>query len=232
LERPESLISPARFDELLGAQMRLWSRGYPGTKCVIVKATSSAARLAPLVLANSETRAIYLNQRAQSAITTLLAGQNSPIDLRGHGPGRMQRLCVRLGRSLKPLHALSLGELAAMSWLAESLCRYDVLARFPRQVLAVDFDEFLVDVAAGMRQVLAQFGLPIDEHWLSQLATSPVLTRYSKAPEHPYGPTLRAQVLDHARREHGAEIQKGLVWLAALAESDQTVATLLDGPTK
>jgi hypothetical protein len=233
LRQPESLLSPARFDELLTAQMRLWSRGYTQTNCVVVKATSSAARLAPLILADNTTRAIYLNQRAESAITTLLAGQNSPIDLRGHGPGRMQRLCARLGRAVTPLHALSPGELAAMSWLAESLCRRDVLARFPGQVLAVDFDEFLADIAGGMRHVLAQFRLPIDERALSQLATSPVLTRYSKAPEHAYGPLLRAQVLDQARREHRAEIGKGLAWLAALAESDDTVATLLeDGPSR
>ncbi len=227
LRQPESLLSPARFDELLTAQMRLWSRGYAETTCVVVKATSSAARLAPLILADNNTRAIYLNQRAESALATLLAGQNSPIDLRGHGPGRMQRLCARLGRSLKPLYALSPGELAAMSWLAESLCRFDVLARFPGQVLAVDFDEFLEDVARGMRHVLAQFRLPIDERGLSQLAASPALTRYSKAPEHPYGPTLRAQVLHQARREHRAEITKGLAWLNALAESDETVAAVL-----
>jgi hypothetical protein len=227
LGRPESLISPARFDELLGAQMRLWSRGYAGTKCVIVKATSSSARLAPMILTNSSARAIYLNQRAESAITTLLAGQNSPLDLRGHGPGRMQRLGARLGHTLSPLHALSPGELAAMSWLAESLCRHDVLARFGNQVLAVDFDAFLADVVGGMRDVLAQFGLPIDERELSQLAASPVLTRYSKAPEHPYGPTLRAQVLDQARREHRAEISKGLAWLSALAESHEAVAAVL-----
>jgi hypothetical protein len=228
LRQPESLLSPERFDELLAAQMRLWSRGYADTQCVVVKATSSAARLAPLILANNNIRAIYLNQRTESAITTLLAGQNSPIDLRGHGPGRMQRLCARLGGALTPLHALSPGELAAMSWLAESLCRRDVLARFPGQVLAVDFDEFLADIAGGTRHVLAQFGLPIDERELSHLAASPVFTRYSKAPEHPYGPMLRAQVLDQARREHRAEITKGLAWLAALAESDPTVAAVLE----
>jgi hypothetical protein len=227
LRHPESLLSPARFDELLTGQLRLWSRGYASTRCVVVKATSSAARLAPTILARGGTRAIYLNQRAESAIATLLAGQNSPLDLRGHGPGRMQRLCARLGRPLTPLHALSLGELAAMSWLAESLCRHDVLARFAGQVLAVDFDEFLADVGGGMRRVLAQFELPIDERELSRLAASPVLTRYSKAPEHPYGPTLRMQLLDQARREHRTEVGRGLVWLATLAQSDDTVAAVL-----
>ena len=140
----------------------------------------------------------------------------------------MRRLCAHLGRTLTQLHALSPGELAAMSWLAESLCRADVLARFAGQVLAVDFDAFLADVATGMRQVLAHFGLSTEEHELSQLAASPVLTRYSKAPEHPYGPELRTQVLDEARREHRAEIAKGIVWLDALAQADDTVAAVLE----
>jgi hypothetical protein len=229
LQHPESLLAPARFEELLTGQVRLWSRGYPATRCVVVKATSSAGRLAPTLLARSSTRAIYLNQRAESAITTLLAGQNSPLDLRGHGPGRMQRLCARLDRPLTPLHALSPGELAAMSWLTESVCRHDVLTRFAGQVLAVDFDAFLADVGGGMRRVLTQFGLPIDERQLSRLAASPVLTRYSKAPEHPYGPMLRTQVLETARREHRAEIDRGLAWLATLAQSDDTVAAVLGG---
>jgi hypothetical protein len=227
LRHSESLLSPARFDELLTGQLRLWSRGYAATKCVVVKATSSAARLAPAILARNNIRAIYLNQGAESALATLLAGQNSLLDLRGHGPGRMRRLCERLGRRLAPLHELSPGELAAMSWLAESLCRHDVLAGFPDQVIAVDFDAFLADVGGGMRRVLAQFELPIDERELSALAASPVLTRYSKAPEHAYGPAQRAELLDEARRGHRGEIAKGLAWLAALAESHDVVAAVL-----
>jgi hypothetical protein len=231
LERPESLLGPSRFDDLLEGQLRLWRRGYAATKCVVVKATSSAARLAPAILARGGTRAIYLNLRAEPAIATLLAGQNSPLDLRGHGTGRMQRLSARIGRPLAPLHSLSLGELAAMSWLAESLCRRDTLAGFAGQVLAVDFDAFLADVGGGMRRVLGQFGLPTDDRELQRLATSPVLTRYSKAPEHAYGPALRTQVLDEARREHRAEIGRGLAWLASLARSDDIVAAVMDAET-
>lgn len=227
LRYPESLVSPARFDELLAGQLRLWSRGYAATRCVVVKATSSTARFAPAILARSDIRAIYLNQGAESALATLLAGQNSLLDLRGHGPGRMRRLSSRLGCTLAPLYELSPGELAAMSWLAESLCRRDVLAGFPNQVIAVDFDAFLADVAGGMRRVLAQFELPIDERELSALATSPVLTRYSKAPEHAYGPAQRAALLQEARRGHREEIEKGLAWLAALAQEHEVVAAVL-----
>ena len=77
--------------------MRLWSRGYPATRSVVVKATSSASRLAPVVLRRFvKTRAVYLHLRAEPALATLLAGSNSAIDLRGHGAERLKRLRARL----------------------------------------------------------------------------------------------------------------------------------------
>ena len=46
LAGPESLLSAAQFDALLGMLLRLWSRGYDWTRAVVVKATSSAGRIA------------------------------------------------------------------------------------------------------------------------------------------------------------------------------------------
>lgn len=226
LHRPESLLSPERFNALLAGMTRLWSRGYTASKCVILKATSSTGRLAPALLAQPGVRAIYVNQCAESAIATLLAGANSPLDLRGHGPGRIQRLCARLG-PLTPLYELTPGEMAAMSWLAESLCQHEVVTQFPAQVLQVDFDEFLGNIADGMRRVLGQFGLAAAEETVSRLAGSPVLMRYSKAPEHPYGPALRQQVLEQTRREHRVEIGRGRDWLDRLAQTHEAVAAVL-----
>ena len=227
LEYPESLVAPSRFDALVEALLGLWCRGYASTKCVVLKATSSAARLAPALLRHPGARAIYLNLRAEPAIATLLAGQNSPLDLRGHGPGRMRRLSARLGTQLAPLHSLSLGELAAMSWLAESLCRHDILAQFGGQVLAEDFDTFLADPVAGMRRVLTQFGLPASDGEVQRIVESPAMSRYSKAPEHAYGPAIRAQMLNEARQDHRVEIGKALAWLERLARSAPDVAALM-----
>ena len=87
LGRPDSLLSNAQFDAALDTFMALWSRGYAGNTSVIVKATSSTGRLAPALLQpNVGSRAIYLNLGTEPYLATLLAGQNSPIDLRGHGP--------------------------------------------------------------------------------------------------------------------------------------------------
>ena len=46
----DSLLSDAQFDRSLAQFMRLWGRGYATTRCVIVKATSSAGRLAAPIL--------------------------------------------------------------------------------------------------------------------------------------------------------------------------------------
>src|SRR5438874_6755090 len=49
--QPDSLLSTGEFDRVLAMLMRLWSRGYGGTRSVVVKATSSAGRLAAPILA-------------------------------------------------------------------------------------------------------------------------------------------------------------------------------------
>src|SRR5512135_2111343 len=98
LARPDSLLSEVQFDATLSLLMRLWARGYPTTSTVIVKATSTAARLAVAILARTRSsRAIYMNLRAEPYLAALLAGANSTIDLRGHGPERMRRLQARFG---------------------------------------------------------------------------------------------------------------------------------------
>ena len=228
LALPESLLSAARFGHLLAMFMKLWSRGYEGNRGVVVKATSSAGRLAiPLLEHSAASRATYMNLRAESFLAMLLAGQNSPLDLRGHGPGRIRRLQTHTDTPLAPLHELSLGELAAMSWLAESWSQHDVLKRFPDRVIALDFDDFLKDVAEGMRRLLGHFGLRHDPRLLSGLMRSPVLTRYSKAPEHAYTPDTRAHLIDASRRANRDEIRKGLTWLERLARLDNAVAAVV-----
>jgi len=229
LGQPESLLSATQFDVLLETLLRLWSRGYDATRSVVLKATSSAGRLAAPLLAKHETaRAIYLNLQSEPYLATLLAGQNSPIDLRGHGPGRMRRLQARIGTALTPLHTLSLGELAAMSWLAETWSQRDAMREFPERTLALDFDRFLGDVRRSMERVLRHFGLPGDPKYLQEVARNPVLTRYSKAPEHAYTPDIRAQVLNDSRQDNREEIRKGLDWLERLGKADAGVAAVIE----
>jgi len=232
LGRPDSLLSDANFDLTLGVFMRLWSRGYAATRSVVVKATSSTGRVAPALLSKYlGSRAIYLNLGAEPYLATLLAGQNSPIDLRGHGSERIRRLQSIVAEPLGPLHAMSMGELAAMSWLAESQSQHEAVVRFPSRVLAIDFDAFLARVPENMARIVGHFGLPADARDLAAVGRSPVLTRYSKAPEYAYTPEVRAEILREARRDHRDEIRKGLAWLERLTRANPAAAEIVRSTT-
>jgi hypothetical protein len=226
--RPDCRMNKEQFNRLLRMFLRLWRRGYDATHGVVVKATSSAGRLAgPLLDASERSGAVYLNLRAEPYLATLLAGENSPIDLRGHGPERLSRLQRRVGGPLPSLETLSLGELAAMSWLAESWTRHDALEQYKDRVLGLDFDRFLADVPAGIGRVLDHFGLPRSAAYLSSVAKSAVLTRYSKAPQFEYSPGLREEILRESRRDHRDEIRRGMNWLERQARANGAVAEII-----
>ena len=230
LGRPESLLSEAQFGALLDMAQRLWSRGYGSTRAVVVKATSSAGRLAPELLAASpESKAVYLGLGAEPYLATLLGGANSATDLRGHGPGRMRRLLAGRSLPVQPLHALSAGELAALGWLAESLSRRDAISAHGSRVLSLDFDAFLADVPRQLASVASHFGLAADAATLARAAASPVLGRYSKAPALPFPPGERAARLAESRRSNRDEIARGLAWLDRLGAADASIAALLSG---
>lgn len=225
---PESLLSSRDFAALEQALMQLWSRGYQDTQSIVLKATSSASRIAPQLLERHDgAHAVYLNLAAEPYLATLLAGRNSGIDLRGHGPVRIRQLQARIETPLPQLHALSLGELAAMSWLAETWNQHDAVARLGTRVMAVDFDELLADIGGGVGRVAAHFELPLDSRWLADIARSPVLTRYSKSPDFEYSPQVRSELLRQSRQDNATQIAMGLRWLENLAGSQPAVAAVL-----
>jgi hypothetical protein len=225
---PEALLGPGQLNELQGALLQLWQRGYDNVHGVVLKATSSVGRIAaPLLNQRTGSRAVYLNLAAEPYLATLLAGRNSLIDLRGHGAVRIRSLQSRLSGAPTPLHRLSLGEFAAMSWLAESWNQYEAARLSGARVMTLDFDEFLSDVAAGIQRVVRHFELPVDDGQVTRMARSPVLTRYSKSPDFEYSPQVRAELLRQSRAQNDEEIRRGLRWLEELARSQSAVATIL-----
>lgn len=218
-----------RFEARLQTFMSLWRRGFTGVSHVVLKATSSSGRLAkPLLNAGAVSRAVYLNLRAEPYLATLLAGANAMTDLGGFGAERANRLTIRFGLSLPPLKSHSVGELAAMSWLAESLTRAETKSALGDRVLLLDFDSLLANLEASLDTVLKHYGIGAPGDYLRTIASSSVLTRYSKAPEqHAYSPQMRAQLLAQARREHSTELRKGLNYIERLARQDRRIAALL-----
>jgi hypothetical protein len=231
IDQPGAWREHQQFTALARALIQLWSRGYQATHSIFVKATSAAARVAaPLLTLQPAARALYLNVGAEPYLAALLAGPNCDADLRGHGPGRLRRLQQRLDVQLAPMDTMSICELAAMGWLVESWTQRDVVSEFGARILAVNFDEFLSNIPSGMSRITQHFALPADHAWLAQVAHNPVLSRYSKAPDHAYSPKIRAQVLAESRQKNRAEIAKGMQWLEHLAQAHPGIAKVLEKP--
>lgn len=221
--------SSLQLDVRIETFVRLWRRGFMGTSSTILKATSSSGRLALRVLAASpESMAVYLNLKAEPYLATLLAGANAMVDLAGFGGERTNRLNQRFGIATPPISLLSVGELAAMTWLVESLTQVETKAKFEGRVLPLDFDVLLENIPGAMGAVVSHFNIVAPAGFLTTVERSAVLTRYSKAPEQfAYSPTFREQLLRQAKREHAVEMTKGLRFLERLAKDDRRVAALL-----
>ncbi len=225
-----SLFAAEEFARMLDSFLRLWARGFRPGQAVVLKATSSTGRLAPLLLSTRpRAKAVYLNLAPETYLLTLLAGASVRLDLRGHAPERIKRLQSLLGEAPLLLSAASLGELAAMSWLAERAAQDKAEAAAPGRVLSIDFDALLRDVSATTARVCAHLELAARPEALNRLAASPTMTRYSKAPEHNYSPVLRLSLLGQARREQAEELRKGLAWLDKTAKRHPAAAALLAG---
>jgi hypothetical protein len=217
--------SPSGLDGRLEILLRLWERGFAGTDAVVLKATSTAERIGGRLLSlRPLARAVTLNVAAESYVATMLAAENSAVDLNAHGPERLHRL----GRLLDaPPRPTGLGELAAMSWLAERFTQDDLIARFAGRVLPLDFDAVLREIESALTRVLSHFGVRVAKDVVAAIASGEVLTRYSKLPSEAYSPRLRNERLAEARRLYGEEIRAALAWLERLGKVHGRVAAVL-----
>ena len=111
-----------------------------------------------------------------------------------------------------------------MSWLCEMLTLEQAASRHPEGILWVDFDRFLQAPVAGLAAVFGALGATVPQQELEALVAGPIMRQYSKAPEHAYDAALRREVLAGADWEHGAEIQRAMAWLEALAGAHATGA--------
>lgn len=195
---------------------RLWARG---ASAAVVKATSICTGLAADLLPPTA-KAVYVSQRPDIHLAVLLAGPNAVNDLRSFAQMRWRRLNAHI--PLPPLAQFSTGELAALCWLAEA----DAAAR--AELVAFDFDALLDSPEQTLSAIAAALGVSAPRDKIAAAAASPIMKRYSKSPDHEYDAALRARIIAEARRDHGAEIQKGLDWLDRLGAAAPSAKAVLD----
>jgi len=205
--------------------LRLWERGFPDTKTVVLKATSSTERIGPKLLAmRPDAKAVMLNVTAEAFLATVLAASNSAADLNALGPERMHRLGKFGVTAPRPT---TLGELAAMSWLAERMTQAEIQRDCGARAMPVDFDMLLETPELALTQILAHLEIVQSRDQIASIARSRAMSRYSKAPEHEYSPALRRKHLNEARAAYGAEIRAALDWLTKVAPPHTDAAALI-----
>ena len=206
--------SDAEFEIREAVLLKLWSRTFEAQQTAVIKATSYVSELAPQLLARaSAPKAILLYVKPESYIATILGGPNARQEAKRLTAGRLNRLHKRLGYGVWRLASLSEGEGLALSWAAEmaALCEAQMTAG--ARAVPLDFDCFLSELPDMLLAAFRHFDSSARKAKVSGILASPLMQRYSKAPEHAYSPELRREILDAARKANGAEIAKGLAWL-------------------
>jgi hypothetical protein len=220
------LAGGQKFQERLATFLNLWSRGFADTRTVIVKSTSIAARIAPLLLGMAaKARAVYLNVGLESYLATHLAAPGANDDIAVFAPLRHARLMAMLGSPVRATQGR--GEVVALAWLTERLNQQTTERAGGERMLAIDFDAMLADLPQALTRITAHLGLKAGPRTIARMAASPILSRYSKAPErHAFTAADRATKLRSALEKNSVEVTKGKAIIAELAVAHETVAAL------
>ncbi len=227
LAAPECRWSAATYESRLMLIKALFDRGR-GPRAV--KATSFCNDLAPDLLGtDTERRATIVYTQLRPYLANILAGPNSRLDVASMAPMRLKRLRTRIGSDIGRLHDMSPGQVAAMSWAAETASlAATVDAIDGGRLRLLDFDLMLRDVPAALRPLVDHVVPGVPDALIETTATGPILRTYSKAPEHAYDSRLRQEVLAQGECLFADEIRAGLTWSEHAASRSAAIARALE----
>lgn len=204
-----SLWSAEEVQRRLSCYLNVATAGAP----TLFKATSWCGALAKLTAGP----ALFCHSRADAYIATMLGGANNPIDLKLNAPIRLRRLRRLCGGEIARLSALSPGELAAMSWAAETATIAAAMTRDAGRFHPIEFDDFLKAPADGLAAAAAHLGLAAPPEKIAAALSGPLMRTYSKDASFDYSPKDRKEILADYLARHKREIERGVKWLGDAA---------------
>jgi hypothetical protein len=196
---------------------KLMSRTFAEAEIACVKATSFTSEIAPELVPPGE-RALFMFATPLNYVASILAGENSVKELRILAGKRAQRLN---GRGTY-LPAQNDAGLAAAAWAAEmTALEAAAEAMSDRKIAWADFDAMLGDMEARLQRIAAFLGFDGN---VRAIASSPLMGRYSKAPDYEYSPALRRDLIAETAAQHARDIEGALAMLDAAAEKSPLLA--------
>ena len=194
---------------------QLMSRTFAPDEFACVKATSFAGEIAAELVPPGE-RVLFMYATPRNYIASILAGENSLVELRTLAENRAQRMGSRVPSFPQPQND---AELAAAAWACEmTALEAASQAMTAHHVGWMDFDWMLEDMGNALTELIEIFGFRAEPKQIGAIARGPLMTRYSKALEHDYSPALRRDLIAEASAQHSREIDGALAMLRAASE--------------
>jgi hypothetical protein len=223
LLRDLALSPPEVRQRYIAPVAKLMSRTFAESEIACVKATSFASEIAPELVPPGE-RALFMYATPRNYVASILAGVNSLQELRMLAGARAQRANARDVY----VPAQNDADHAAAAWAAEMAALEAASETMTdRQIAWADFDKMLRGLEADLARVVAFFGFTADADRVHALATGPLMSRYSKAPEHEYSAGLRQELIVEASERFAREIDGALAMLRTAAEKSPLLARAL-----
>jgi hypothetical protein len=208
---------------------KLHSRTFAANELALVKATSFVSEIAAELVRPGE-RALFLYADPRTYIATILAGPNSLKEQAARATGRRQRMAARvrgLGAGKTP------AEIAAEAWACEMTALEAAAAVMgDRQVMWASFDALLADMTTGLSGIARFFGFAAPHATVRAIATGPLMSRYSKALEYEYSPSLRRELIAQEVRLQGRDIDDAMAMLERGAAASPLLAAALERSAK
>ena len=228
IDEPHSFWPPESFSIRLQQAIGWLSRGFRTDQRVMIKASSFVSEIATQLL-TPQSKALFLFVPLQRYIPTILAGEASMQETLVMAGARLQRLNNILGGQpinlwdLPPVHRV------ALSWLSEMATLLKAQkARSESSILWMNFDDFLAEPGEQLQNLATHFDLLLSSDQATQLVSGPIMSSYSKAPEHDYSANLREDLLAEASQNHAAPIRSAMLWIEQLANQHPLVQEILE----
>jgi len=214
LEEPGFPISRERWDQLFELALALLGRTWRPTQTALIKPTSHAGNLIPLLMNSTGwERGLLLHVGLETYLTTMLRSEVRRETMLFAKDFRLRDFVTLMPDLPDSVESYRPGQLAAMSWLLharEFATAMDADALRER-TLGLDFDCFLADPQSSLHQVCEFFSQTADDTTLQRLLDMHG-GRSAKDPGRSYDYARRQAELSSARQAYADEINAGLRW--------------------
>jgi hypothetical protein len=217
------LAASDRREHFVPGVRKLLSRTFAPDETALVKATSFVSEIAAELVPPGE-RALFLFAQPSAYIASILAGENSLKEMAALADSR----ALRMAHRVRGLSGNSPAHLAAAAWACEmTTLEAAAEAMADRHIQWADFDTLLGDMEGALAQLAQFFGFDAPAERVREIATGPLMGRYSKALEFDYSPSLRRDLIEQEIQLQGRDIDDAVAMLEAAAEHSPLLARAL-----